>query len=241
MSTDGMPVLVARGIQHSVRLPGGRRVAILRGLDLTVSAGETVAIVGRSGSGKSTLLSILGLLTHAEAGELSVVGQPVGRLDDRRRAALRNAELGFVFQSYSLVQHLTARKNVELALRYGRATSRRGRDERVRQCLSSVGLQERARSRPRQLSGGEQQRVAIARALVRRPAIILADEPTGALDVETAASVLDVLEAAARDRGTALVVVTHDLAVAARMDRTLELRDGTLHPISTPSSGGESP
>jgi ABC-type lipoprotein export system ATPase subunit len=222
------PVINARDLRRSVILPGRDRLAILRGVDLTVHAGDSVAIVGRSGSGKTTLLATLGLLTPVEQGTLELMGQDVTRLGDRRRTRLRNRHIGFVFQSYSLVRHLSARRNVELPLRYGARVGARERRHRVGEALAAVGLVARARSRPRGLSGGEQQRVAIARALVREPAVLLADEPTGALDVDTAAQVLDVLRQSCRERGCALVVVTHDPQVAGLMSRTVQLVDGVL-------------
>jgi ABC-type lipoprotein export system ATPase subunit len=222
------PVIEAAGLRRVVTLPGRRQLTILRGVDLTVHPGESVAITGRSGSGKTTLLAILGLLSRADHGQLRLVGQDVRGLRDRRRSHLRNRHIGFVFQSYSLVRHLSARRNVELPLRYAAHTARAERRRRVDEALELVGLAGRARSRPRHLSGGEQQRVAIARALVRAPDVILADEPTGALDVDTAGAVLDVLRAACHERRCALVVVTHDPQVASTMSRTVHLVDGAL-------------
>lgn len=223
-------------------LPGRQRLVILSGVDLTVAPGESVAVMGRSGSGKTLLLSTLGLLTPLEAGTLHIAGMDVSRLTDRRRAKVRNRHIGFVFQSYSLVRHLSAYRNVELPLRYGDRIGWRERRRRVFEALELVGLADRARSRPRQLSGGEQQRVAIARSLVRRPSVILADEPTGALDVATAATVLEVLRAATSSYGCALLVVTHDPVVAGSMSRTLLLADGRLtaaEGLSSHASGGD--
>jgi ABC-type lipoprotein export system ATPase subunit len=221
-------VIEASDLRRDVTLPGRRTLSILRGVDLVVRRGESVAITGRSGSGKTTLLATLGLLTPVSHGTLRMAGQDAGALGDWRRSRLRNRHVGFVFQSYSLVRHLSARRNVELPLRYGAFTARPERRRRVSEVLDLVGLGDRQRSRPRQLSGGEQQRVAIARALVRRPAVILADEPTGALDVDTAGQVLGVLRDACQESGTALVVVTHDPHVAAMMSRTVQLIDGRL-------------
>jgi predicted ABC-type transport system involved in lysophospholipase L1 biosynthesis ATPase subunit len=223
-----MKVLDAVGLRRSVHLPRRHRLEILRGVDLSVTAGESVAVMGRSGSGKSTLLALLGLMSRVADGELRLMGHDVTRASDRRRSFLRGQHIGFVFQSYSLARHMSASQNVELPLLYGRRVRRRARRTLVADALSAVGLADRARSRPRQLSGGEQQRVAIARALVRPPALILADEPTGAIDVATAGTVLDVLLAACRDRGCALVVATHDVQVARRCDRQLNLVDGQL-------------
>ncbi|MEV6964970.1 ABC transporter ATP-binding protein [Hamadaea sp. NPDC051192] len=221
-------VLQARELRKTVALPGGQPLEVLRGIDLSVTTGESVAVMGRSGSGKSTLLALLGLLTSVQRGSLRICDQPVDRLSDRQRAIFRNRNIGFVFQSYSLVRHMTAANNIGLALRYGSNTTRRDRARRVQDVLQAVALADRARSRPRQLSGGEQQRVAIARALVRRPSLVLADEPTGALDTQTADIVLDALFTTARDRSTALVIVTHDLQVAQRADRIVTLTDGQL-------------
>lgn len=224
------PVIKATELHRSVVMPGRRVLPILRGVELVVHPGEMVAIMGRSGSGKTTLLATLGLLTPVAEGSLWLAGQDVSAVGDRRRSRLRNCHIGFVFQSYSLARHLSARRNVELPLRYGSRVRRREQRRRVAEALALVGLTDRQRSRPRQLSGGEQQRVAIARALVRRPSIILADEPTGALDVDTAGQVLEVLRDACRDTGSALVVVTHDAQVAATMTRRLQLVDGRLIP-----------
>ncbi|WP_166866654.1 MULTISPECIES: ABC transporter ATP-binding protein [unclassified Salinibacterium] len=206
---------------HSIRL--------LDHVDLTVERGESVAIVGRSGSGKTSLLAIMGLLSRPHSGSVHIDGTDTARLSDRHRAQLRNDTLGFVFQSYSLAPHLNAYRNVELPLRYGRHA--RNRRQAARDALTSVGLGERLRARPRHLSGGEQQRVAIARALVRRPKLILADEPTGALDVTTAESVLSLLVAQTAAHGAALILVTHDPAVAAHADRVLQLDDGQLQQV----------
>lgn len=220
-------VLVAEGITREVRHPDGTVLRILGGVDLMVSPGEKVAIMGRSGSGKTTLLAILGLLSMPTSGSVKVLGTDTRKLSDRGRARLRNRQIGFIFQSYSLIRHLNAYQNVELPLRYGRGAGARRR-QRVLDSLSLVGLAGKAKARPKHLSGGEQQRVAIARALIREPSLILADEPTGALDVDTASLVLDALIEACRVRGCALIVVTHDPDVAARMDRTVLLSGGLV-------------
>lgn len=222
-------VIQAEALSHEVTLPNREPLTILRNASLTVRKGETIAIVGRSGSGKTTLLAILGLLTPITGGTLRIVGESANELGDRQRARLRNRHLGFVFQSYSLVRHLSAYRNVELPLRYGNRIRGRERRTATAEALSLVGLEERKDSRPQHLSGGEQQRVAIARALIRQPSIILADEPTGALDVETADRVLNVLRDAAHARGCAVVVVTHDPHVARQMSRTVRLVDGEIN------------
>ncbi len=213
---------------RNIPIPRQEPLRLLENVDLDVGPGESIAIMGVSGSGKSSLLAILGLLAVPGSGEVTVHEQRVTGISDRRRARARNKHIGFVFQSYSLVRHLNAFQNVELPLLYGERIPKRERIRRVRQALSVVGLENRQRSRPRQLSGGEQQRVAIARALVSAPSIILADEPTGALDVSTAETVLEVLFDACRQNGCALVIVTHDKDVAARAQRVLRLANGTL-------------
>jgi len=201
---------------------------ILGGVDLRVDAGESVAIVGRSGSGKSTLLSVLGLFDRPDSGSYLLAGQEISRIPERRAARLRSAEYGFVFQRFFLLKHLTAAQNVAMALVNGQGwLPRRERRARVLSALDRVGIAHLAKNRPAKLSGGEQQRVAIARALVREPRVLLADEPTGALDAETGSLVIDVLQAAT-DRGCALVLVTHDRDHAARMGRILDLTGGVL-------------
>jgi ABC-type lipoprotein export system ATPase subunit len=224
-----MTAISGEGLCKDVVLPSGERLELLRGASLVVEEGEAVAIAGRSGSGKTTLLAVLGLLTSLDGGRLCVRDGDVAGLNDRQRSHLRNAQIGFVFQAYSLVSHLTAAENVALPLLQGKPVGRAEARRRVGRAMELVGIAHRADSRPRQLSGGEQQRTAIARALVRSPVAILADEPTGALDTATAEHVLDALTQAAQQDGTALVLVTHDPLVAARADRTLLLEDGRLH------------
>jgi ABC-type lipoprotein export system ATPase subunit len=220
--------LDARALCKSVTLPSGRRLELLRGVDLTVGSGQSVSVVGRSGSGKSTLLALLGLLSEADTGMLRVAGQDVAALGDRGRARLRNEHIGFVFQNYSLLAHLTAAENVALPLLQGKSRGTRQVRDRVATAMESVGIAPLAQSRPRQLSGGEQQRVAIARALVGTPALILADEPTGALDTETAGQVLSTLLTSVAGQGAALVLVTHDPEVATRTQRAYRLDHGLI-------------
>jgi putative ABC transport system ATP-binding protein len=208
---------------------------VLDGVDLRVAAGESVAIVGRSGSGKSTLLSVLGLFDRPDAGTYLLSGRDISRIPERRAARLRSAEFGFVFQRFYLLKHLTAAQNVAMALVNGQGWQpRRERRARVMAALDRVGIADLARNRPAKLSGGEQQRVAIARALVREPRVLLADEPTGALDTETGTLVIDALHEATA-RGCGLVLVTHDRDHAARMGRILDLDGGVLterHPAA---------
>jgi putative ABC transport system ATP-binding protein len=217
------------GITKTLKGQGAPR-NILRGVDLTVHSGESVAILGRSGSGKSTLLSLLGLFDRPDGGQYLLHGQDITRIAERRAAALRSAEFGFVFQRFFLLKHLTAAQNVAMALVNGQGWQpRRHRKARVHAALEQVGIAHLAKQRPARLSGGEQQRVAIARALVRNPRILLADEPTGALDTETGRLVIDALHAVTA-QGCGLILVTHDRDHAARMGRVVRLTDGVLAP-----------
>jgi len=201
---------------------------ILDGVDLTVRPGESVAIVGRSGSGKSTLLSVVGLFDRPDSGRYLLAGDDISRLPERRAAKLRSSHFGFVFQRFFLLKHLTAAQNVAMALVNGQGwLPRRERRKRAMAALDQVGIAHLAKSRPAKMSGGEQQRVAIARALVRNPRVLLADEPTGALDTETGTLVIDAL-LGATERGCGLILVTHDRDHAARMSRILDLVDGVL-------------
>jgi putative ABC transport system ATP-binding protein len=205
---------------------------ILSGVDLSVHSGESVAILGRSGSGKSTLLSLIGLFDRADGGQYLLGDKDITRLPERKAAALRSAEFGFVFQRFFLLKHLTAAQNVSMALVNGQGwLPRRKRKAKVMAALEQVGIAHLAKQKPPRMSGGEQQRVAIARALVREPRILLADEPTGALDTETGALVIEALRSAT-DRGCGLILVTHDRDHAARMGRVLQLTDGILAPVA---------
>ena len=205
---------------------------ILDGLDLSVAPGEFVAIIGESGSGKSTLLNLVAGLETPDAGTVCIGGTDLAGLDDDARTRLRRRSIGFVFQSFHVLPHLTVGQNVELPLvLLGAAVT--DRRERTAAMLAAVGLADRAGSAPRELSGGELQRVAVARALVHRPALLLADEPTGNLDPDTAGAVLDLLVAEVRAAGAAGLLVTHSAAAAARADRVLELDHGRLRPAAT--------
>jgi putative ABC transport system ATP-binding protein len=204
---------------------------ILAGVDLTVQRGESVAVVGRSGSGKSTLLSLVGMFDRADSGQYLWRDQDVTRVSERRAAKLRSAEFGFVFQRFFLLKHLTAAQNVAMALVNGQGwLPRRKRRQKVIAAMEKVGIAHLAKQKPPRLSGGEQQRVAIARALVREPKMLLADEPTGALDTETGNMVIDVLHAATVEDGCGLILVTHDWDHASRMGRVMRLTDGILKP-----------
>lgn len=218
-------VIVADGLTKVYKM-GDVEVHALRGLSLTIDRGEVVSIVGPSGSGKSTLMNILGCLDLPSAGEYILDGEQVSSLKDDQLADIRNRKVGFIFQSFNLLSRQTALSNVELPLRYAGVAA--GRKERARQSLIAVGLQDRMLHRPYELSGGQQQRVAIARALVNDPAIIMADEPTGNLDSKVGQEIMDLLLNLNKERGTTLIIVTHDPKVAAQTQRVIRIRDGVV-------------
>ncbi len=205
---------------------GQVEVNALAGVSLSIERGEVVAIMGPSGSGKSTLMNILGCLDLPTSGRYVLDGEVVETLNDDQLANIRNRKVGFIFQSFNLLSRTTALANVELPLRYaGKIPDRR---ERARAALESVGLGDRISHRPTELSGGQQQRVAIARALINNPAIIMADEPTGNLDSKVGKEILDLLLALNRDKGTTLIIVTHDPVIATQTQRIIRLRDGLV-------------
>jgi ABC-type lipoprotein export system ATPase subunit len=217
-------IVQTRGLTK--RYPMG--VTALAEVDLTVERGEFVGIMGRSGSGKSTLLHILGCLDRPTGGSVQIDGVEVTRLPDRLLPELRRGKLGFVFQAHNLVRTLNALENVALPLRYIRPRPPAGM-EKARAALVAVGLEDRLHHLPSQLSGGQQQRVAIARALVNNPALVLLDEPTGALDSQTAKELLRLLRRLGSERGQTFVVVTHDPLVGQTCDRVITMVDGRVH------------
>jgi putative ABC transport system ATP-binding protein len=201
---------------------------VLRGVDFAVPAGSFTAIIGKSGSGKSTLLGVISGLEKADSGRVIVQGQDLSSFDEVRMANLRRRAVGIVFQSFNLIPSLSALENTLLPTFFDADTPAAARRERAVDLLEQVGLGERMHHRPSELSGGEQQRVAMARALVNKPAILLADEPTGNLDDETGAAILKLLLAMSRAHATTLVVVTHDRDIAAKADTIIEMKDGRI-------------
>ena len=226
-------VIEVTDLRKTYRL-GPLAVPVLNGVSLAVEHGEMVSIMGPSGSGKSTLMNIIGCLDAPTSGSYLLEGEEVSRWGDARLAAARNRKIGFVFQTYNLLPRLSALANVELALQYG---ERRNARARSLQALESVGLGHRYKHRPLELSGGEQQRVAIARALVKDPAIVLADEPTGALDTRSSAEIMAILQRLNRDEGLTVALVTHEADVARHTQRIVSLRDGLIvgdEPVAEP-------
>ncbi len=205
---------------------GDMEVHALRGVSFQIAQGEVIAIMGPSGSGKSTLMNMIGCLDRPSEGEYFLDGERVSELKDDELANVRNRKIGFVFQSFNLLSRTTALANVELPMRYSGVN--RGRKARAKAALESVGLGDRIYHRPNELSGGQQQRVAIARALVNEPAILLADEPTGNLDSKSGDEIMELLLNLNRDRGTTLIIVTHDPEVGDQTQRTIRLRDGLI-------------
>ena len=220
--------LSLRGVERTYRGEAGA-LPVLRGVDLDLRAGEIVALVAPSGTGKSTLLHVAGLLERPDAGTVLVDGRDAGTLPDAQRTAIRRDRIGFVYQFHHLLAEFSALENVVLPQMIA-GVARRQAEQRAMTLLAAFGLEQRARHLPGKLSGGEQQRVAIARALANRPRVLLADEPTGNLDVRTSDTVFGELLRGVREQGVAALIATHNEALAARMDRVVTLRDGKLVP-----------
>jgi len=225
------PLLIAKQLNKSVRV-GEQRLAIIKDISLSVAAGEFVIIMGKSGSGKSTLLGLLAALDYPDSGSIELDGALLNTLDEDSLAKIRQAKMGFVFQSFHLLPTLTVSENIAFPLDIAKAPDA----ERVQELITAVNLNHRKHNLPAQLSGGEQQRTAVARALVARPKIVFADEPTGNLDEENARQVLNLLLDLRKDSGSALVVVTHDPALAKLADRVIVMKDGSIEDSSLQNS-----
>lgn len=224
-------VIEARNITKTYKM-GEFDVEALKNVSFNIKRGEVISIMGPSGSGKSTMMNTLGCLDRPTSGEYILDGESVADMNDDQLASVRNRKVGFVFQSFNLLSRLTALGNVELPLRYAGLTE--GRRERAKAALEAVGLQDRMTHRPYELSGGQQQRVAVARAIVNDPAMIMADEPTGNLDSKVGREIMSLLLNLNKERGTTLIIVTHDPNIAEQTQRVIRLRDGELE-----SSGEE--
>jgi ABC-type lipoprotein export system ATPase subunit len=222
-------LLDIRNLTKTYRAPhGGDAVDVLRGAELQMNAGETLSIIGPSGSGKSTLLNIIGALDKAESGEVLVDGRNIAGLSSDELASYRNTTVGFIFQLHHLLPQCTILENVLIPTLVQPKRDNAALQQRAEKLLEAVGLAHRMNHRPGELSGGERQRVAVARALINRPKLLLADEPTGALDRVSAAKLVDLLTELNREQGVTLIMVTHALDIARRAQRVLEIRDGKL-------------
>ncbi|MEO1329494.1 MAG: ABC transporter ATP-binding protein [Pseudomonadota bacterium] len=229
------PVIALKDVRLSLESKAGL-VEILRGVDLEIASGQTVGVVGPSGSGKSSMLMVMGGLERATGGSVTVMGEELTAMDEDRLARFRRGRLGVVFQSFHLIPTMTALENVAAPLELSGA---RDAFDRAAAELEAVGLGKRLDHYPAQLSGGEQQRVALARAVAPNPEVLLADEPTGNLDQTTGEAIVELLFALSRERGATLVLVTHDPALAARCDRTVQVADGRLAPETAAQASGD--
>jgi putative ABC transport system ATP-binding protein len=225
MTPSNDTVILTRDLKKEYQL-GAETVYALRGVDMQIQRNEIVAIMGPSGSGKSTLLNLIGCLDTPTSGQYWLGGEEVSELDDNDLARIRNRQIGFVFQTFNLLPRTTALHNVELPLIYS-GTSAKERHRRAREALDAVGLADRMTHQPNELSGGERQRVAIARALVNQPSLVLADEPTGNLDSQTSAEIMEIL-VQLHERGETILLVTHERDIAAYAERLITLRDGNV-------------
>lgn len=221
------PLIEMQGIVKTYNVGKENELEILHGIDLTVYPGEFVAIVGESGSGKSTLMNIIGVLDQPTAGSYRLDGVDVQRAGRDEMSEVRNKKIGFVFQNFNLIGRTTAQRNVELPMLYAGVGARQ-REQRARELLAMVGMEQRRFHHPNELSGGQKQRVAIARSLVNDPAILLADEPTGALDSETSRHVMDIFHTLHRQQGKTIVLITHSQELAAECPRVITLKDGNI-------------
>ena len=228
------PVIRMENIVKTYYLGKPNELEILHGINLTVNKGEFVSIVGESGSGKSTLMNIIGVLDRQTQGDYYLEGQDVNGMSDEVRSAIRNRRIGFVFQNFNLLPRANALKNVMVPLLYGEEHSKNGK-EHAMEMLKMVGMEDRADHRPNELSGGQKQRVAIARAMINDPAIILADEPTGALDSKTGHMVMDLFHKLPEEQGKTIVLITHSQELAQETERIVTLLDGQI----VADNGGE--
>lgn len=220
-------VISLNGIVKRFYIGKPNELEILHGINLEVERGEFVSIVGESGSGKSTLMNIIGALDRPTEGEYRLQGKNIGEAKDRELSSIRNQEIGFVFQTYNLIPRTTALENVELPMLYGKM-KKTERRERARELLELVGMKERMLHKPEELSGGQKQRTAIARAMANDPSIILADEPTGALDSETSCRIIDIFHRLHREQGKTIVLITHSTELAQETDRVVKISDGRI-------------
>jgi lipoprotein-releasing system ATP-binding protein len=226
--SDTQPVLRLSGLRKSYNVGEPTEVEVLHGIDLTIEREDFAALIGQSGSGKSTLLNLVGLLDSPTDGELFLLGQPTRQISDQARTALRGRDVGFVFQFHHLISAFTAMENVLMPLMVSSGRPTAEQIAMARQLLEDVGLEKHMDRKPSELSGGQQQRVAVARALITKPALVLADEPTGNLDSQTADEVFALFRRFNRKYGCAVLLVTHDPRLATRCDRVITLQDGQI-------------